>query len=68
MTYYVEIERQYSAGLAIAYLNQESAEHALVKSFLVDALCQEDCLDAYVTKEPTEGYEVVIPPDDDLDI
>lgn len=68
MTHYVQIERQHSPGLAIAYLDQESAEHALEQSFFIDALCQEDCLDAYVTQEPTDGYEVVVPPDDDLDI
>lgn len=68
MTRYVQIERQHSVGLAIAYPDQESAEHALEKCYFIDALCQEDCLDAYVTQEPAEGYEVVIPPDDDLDI
>ena len=68
MAYYVEIERQYSAGLSIQYPDESAAEHALEKSFFIDALCQEDCLDAYVTQEPMDGYEVVIPPDDDFDI
>ncbi|MEU3331325.1 hypothetical protein ACF046_03110 [Glutamicibacter creatinolyticus] len=65
MTHYVEIERQYSAGLSIQYPDESAAQRALKKSFFIDALCQEDCLDAYVTQEPMDGYEVVIPPDGD---
>ena len=33
MAYYVEIERQYSAGLSIQYPDESAAEHALEKSF-----------------------------------
>ena len=54
--------------MSIQYPDESAAEHALEKSFFIDGLCQEDCLDAYVTQEPMDGYEVVIPPDDDTDI
>lgn len=61
----MEVERQYNAGLSIQYPDESAAQRALEKSFFVDGLCQEDCLDAYVTQEPMDGYEVVIPPDGD---
>ena len=53
---------------AIQYPNESAAEHALEKSFFIHGLCREDCLDAYDTQEPMDGYEVVIPPDDDTDV
>lgn len=66
MAHYVVIERQHSTDLAIEYPDKTAADHALEKSFFIDALCQEDCLDAYTTPEILDGYEVVIPPGDDL--
>lgn len=69
---YVVIERQWSDDLAIRYPDRDTAEHALERSLFIDGLCEEDCLDAYVTDtmpwidgyDMTE-YEHVTPPDND---
>lgn len=62
------IERQDNPDLAIEYPDKAAADYALEKKFFIDALCQEDCLDAYTVSEILDGYEVFIPPDDDFDI
>lgn len=45
---WVLIDRQYASNpLAVGpYASHDAAEHAMTESALIDALCEEDCLDA----------------------
>ncbi len=63
--FYVVIDRQYGPGVAVAYPDKATAERALISSPLVDSLCEEDCLDAYVEGTVPEGYEEIVPDNDD---
>ena len=54
-----------AAGVAVAYPDKATAERALISSPLVDSLCGEDCLDAYVEGTVPEGYEEIVPDNDD---
>ena len=62
---WVLIERQDHDDAALIYATRELALEALEESLLVDSLCEEDCLDAWVPDEISakdlHGYEVIIP-------
>lgn len=45
---YLLIDREMSEDLAVLYPSIEKAEDALANSDLIDSLCEEDCLDAWV--------------------
>lgn len=55
--HYIIVERQHGPDVMIAYPDYETAEWALVMSSLVDAICEEDCLDAIVAADPPEGWD-----------
>ncbi len=72
---YVILERQNNPHMAIRYPDAATAEWALDNSFFVNALCQEDCLDAYTAEaidpdlhEEPRGLEEVVPPGDDTSL
>lgn len=54
---YLLIDRQWSQDVAVVYPTREYAELALDddEDHLVNGLCEEDCLDAYVTQHITPG-------------
>jgi len=62
---WVLIERQYYPDAALLYPTYGDAVDALENSLLVDSLCEEDCLDAWVPEknEPAllAGFEVILP-------
>lgn len=77
--HYVIIERQNGPSLAVRYPDNDTAQWALESSFFIDSLCQEDCLDAYVSDHVDEalrertandphGLEEVVPPGDDSSV
>lgn len=49
---YILIDRENNPDLAILYPSSAQAEEALEHSDLIDGLCEEDCLDAWVHQEP----------------
>lgn len=70
--HYVIIERERPAHLAVRYPDRTAAEWALSSSFFINSLCEEDCLDAFVSlrvdkelREGAHGLEEIVPPDDD---
>jgi len=72
---YVIVERQHGPSLAVRYPDDAAAQWALESSFFIDSLCQEDCLDAYVSdhvdqalRDDPLGLEEVVPPGDDSSI
>lgn len=65
---YLLIERQCGTSLAVRYATTEAAEEAMTDSLFIDALCEEDCLDAWVDDEVPPGFELVIPPPEGLSI
>lgn len=68
MTSYIVIERQHSEHLAIEYPTKAAADEALLHSPFIDGLCEEDCLDEYITDAPPTGAQIVIPPaEEELD-
>lgn len=48
---YLLIDREMSEDLAVLYPSIEKAEDALANSDLIDSLCEEDCLDAWVHQD-----------------
>lgn len=63
--HYIVIERHYSETLAIEYPDKTAVDRALEHSLFIDGLCEEDCLDAYVTTVLPAGAHIVIPPEGD---
>ena len=61
---YVVIERQHSTDLAVEYPGLIEAEHALDNSLFIDGLCEEDCLDIYLSATIPEDTEHILPPDE----
>lgn len=53
---YVFIEREYGSNLLVIYPTREIAAWAIENCPLVDSLCEEDCLDAYVV-DPEDRAE-----------
>lgn len=56
---YVYIEREFGPDIAVSYFTREEAERAANESPLIDSLCEEDCLDAYVVDNPLEAEVIV---------
>lgn len=61
---YIFIDRQHSRDLAVRYSSIERARMALTDHILIEDLCQEDALDAYVpetvTEEDLEKREIIV--------
>lgn len=52
MGFWIYIDRQYSRNLAVGpYFSRTVADHAMQNALLIDAFCEEDCLDAYISEE-----------------
>lgn len=62
---YLFIERQHHPDAVLVFDTPETAENALVSHPLVNALCEEDAVDAYVGTNVTladiAGHEVILP-------
>ena len=65
MTAYVLIDREHRQDVAVQYRDLTDAVHALDHDLLIDSICEEDCVDAYVSEDPAdlEGREVIDPDD-----
>lgn len=62
---YVFIDRDGLPDAVVVFDTPEAADAALEEHPLVDALCEEDCLDAYTKQGPglgdLAGHEVILP-------
>ncbi len=62
---YVFIERQHHPDAVVVFDTPEKADAAFVNHPIIDALCEEDCLDAYVgtsvSLSDNAAHEVILP-------
>lgn len=59
--WWIFIERQYSADVVVGpYPNHAAADYAMIHALIIDGLCEEDCLDAYLVVPPfADGVEQI---------
>lgn len=58
MEHWIYIDREHSKNLAVGpYETLTAAEYAMENALLIDAFCEEDCLDAYLCDDKPQLSE-----------